>query len=146
MLLLHLTLCQAISALSGRRNGCSWTPDKAGGVRGMKLTYFKMKNLSSKWNFICQRWALVTCSPAVNVEFLCLCPKHREHTWQSNPALHSQPSTSALSPRRQRGIPPLALKPAAGCQGADRLWTCSLVSYKWDWSHQDISWELSNSN
>lgn len=115
---LHVTQCLSISAVSGKRNGHSWTQDKVGGKRWTSLTYFKIKNLSNNWNSFCQRWALVTCSPAVKVEFCCLCPKHSEHTWQSDPAFHRQPSPHLDTGKRS---PPSAPKPGGGYQGADRF-------------------------
>lgn len=108
----------------------------------MSLTYCKIKNLSNNWNSFCQRWALVTCSPAVKVEFLCLCPKHSEHTWQSDPAFHREPS-----PHLDREEEPsLSSKTSSRVPGYRQAWTFSPVHYKWDWSHRFVSYWSLNSN
>lgn len=130
---LHVTQCLSISAVSGKRNGHSWTQDKAGGKRWTSLTYFKIKNLSNNWNSFCQRWALFTCCQGWISLFMPQAQRAHVAKWSS------LPQTAQPSPRHRGEEPSLSSKTRRRLPGCWQVCTCSPVHYKWDWSHQFVS-------
>lgn len=132
-----------MSAVSGRRNGHSWSQDKAGGERGKSLTYFRMQILSNNRSSICKGELCWHVCPLSRLD-LFMPQAQRAHVAERSSSARPAQHTPS-SPRWRAGITPLALKTSAGCLGAGRLWTCPLALYKWGWRHWFLSQFLNSS-